>query len=155
MRHMKVPIFLACLCIVVAVSTSPALDFPNLNPFKKKEDLPRSAYRTEGLSPFSRNNSQAKDEPGAFQKFNQGTRNFLRKTGDVLTPWDNNKNKRAQPQSITGARGGSRSGVSFSRDDQKQDKNWVARLMPWDSKPKKEPINDVNDFLKQPRPKFR
>lgn len=161
MKNLKVPIFVACLCVVVAVSSSPAEGFrlPNLNPFaKKKQTTPNRRFRepkSKSILPrISLFPKRESNKPSPLQKINSGTKTFFVKTVDFLTPWDNKDDMPPSSPSFGGSRGFRDGGARFTRNEPAPKKNFLARLVPWGSD-EPEPINDVNDFLSQPRMQYR
>jgi hypothetical protein len=76
------------------------------------------------------------------------TKNFLSKTADALTPWDNKP--AAPPRSVTG------SNSVFTNNSPKpnEGKGSKSSVFPasWWSSDKKEQPKSVSEFLSQPRP---
>ena len=73
-----------------------------------------------------------------------GTQNFLSKTADTLTPWDNKKP--APPPKITG------SNSIFTHNTANDKKSDAAPASWWSGEKSHESPKTVNDFLAQPRP---
>lgn len=162
MKNLKVPMIVACICIVFAVGSSPAgLRLPNLNPFaKKKEEEPTNVRFREPKSKsflprISLFPKRDPNKPSTLEKINNGTKEFFAKTIDVLTPWNNNKDMPPERPNFTGSRGSYAGGTRFpSQVPEPKKKNFLQRLVSWDSD-EDEPIEDVNDFLSQPRMRYR
>jgi hypothetical protein len=162
MKNLKVPIFVACLCVIVAVSSSPAEGFrlSDLNPFAKKTQTtpnrrfrePKSRSILPRISLFPKSSS---NKPSTLQRINTGTKNFLVGAADFLNPFNDGDDMPPASPTVGGSRGFRDGGATFSRRDSEPKKpSFLARLNPF-APEEPEPINDVNDFLSQPRMQYR
>jgi hypothetical protein len=159
---------LGLACVLAATAAlAEGWSFPNLNPFKKEtkevspyvaprdwsdKDLgepPTSGFKLPKLKlPTVGGAKKPANEPGAFQRVTQGTKNFLSKTADVLTPWDNDKDPVANRRA-TGVRRSYNGSPSAAKAEQK-----TSMFSSWFSKDEEpETPRTVNSFLGQPRPR--
>jgi hypothetical protein len=83
-----------------------------------------------------------------MQRVTQGTKNFLSKTADVLTPWDNEKKTTPSPRA-TGVRRSYNGSPNAAQAEKK------SSIFSWLSKEEEpESPRTLNSFLSQPRPKY-
>jgi len=128
---------------------------PNLNPFAGKSGSksrssspPTSGWHMPKLwqttkSPV-RPKSRAANQASSWNRMTNGTQQFMAKTADALSPWDNKKP--APPPKITG------SNSIFTHNKPKDKKSSDIAPASWWSTEKNDSPKTVNDFLSQPRP---
>ena len=123
---------------------------PNLNPFSKKSDTaapPKKSSRLKMpnlLPSWGEKKSRRSSEPSTWNKFSNGTKSFVGKTTDVLTPWDTAAEKKAK-------RSSNNQRLSFNKPARKEEKkSFFASWLPEKEEPKRP--RSVAEFLKQPRP---
>jgi hypothetical protein len=159
---------LACV-LTAAAALADGWSLPNLNPFKKEErevspyvpatrdwsaaaaeEPPTSGFKLPKLKlPKIGGEKKPSNEPGAMQRVTQGTKSFLSKTADVLTPWD--KNDKPLPSArATGVRRTYSGSPNTARGEKKSSlfSSWFS------DEEEPQPPRTVNGFLGQPRPKF-
>jgi hypothetical protein len=149
-RSLMALVILIAISLVSTATAGERWSLKNLNPFKKSSASQRARASVSDQAPsrgFPRmsmptwptksRSPQRPREPSTLAKLNQGTKDFLGKTKDVLTPWSKNS-----PSTASGS--GSRS--------QSKKKSWFSSLLPQKKKPKE--IKTVKDFLALERPEF-
>ena len=163
-------LLLGAACILTArAAFADGWGLPNLNPFKKEErevspyvpptrdwsaaeaeEPPTSGLKFPKFKlPTMGRARKPSNEPTAMQRVTRGTKNFLSKTADVLTPWDNGKEPLPSARA-TGVRRTYNGSPSAARTEKKSSffSSWFSN----DEEP--EAPRTVNGFLGQPRPKY-
>jgi hypothetical protein len=126
--------------------------FPNLNPFAKKSDAAAeseksSRFKMPTLLPsFGEKSNRRSSEPSTWNKLTTGTKEFLGKTADVLTPWDTAAEKKARNSSVSD-RFPSR---NYREKEVEKKESIFTSWLPEKKEPERP--RSVSEFLKQPRP---
>lgn len=164
---LRLALGLACV-LTAAAALADGWSLPNLNPFKKEkrevspyvpatrdwsaaeaEEPPTSGFKLPKLKlPAVGGAKKPSNEPGTMQRVTQGTKNFLSKTADALTPWDKNDKPLPDPRA-TGVRRRYSGSPSAARAEKKS-----SFLPSWFSDEEEPAPRTVNGFLGQPRPQY-
>ncbi len=133
---LMIRVFLALALAMATMAPNARADegfLSSWNPFSSTKQQARPASSKTGtglLNKFSLPSFQRKpNQPTPLQRINQGAKNLLTKTKDVLTPWDN----KPAPRNSSSSKGW----------------GWFN----WGRQPQEPEINTVNDFLKLPTPR--
>ena len=158
-------LFLAGLTLLFAAS--PALaegwEMPNLNPFAKRTGPPTSTRISDEDSSSwvpslpklpSMSSSSKSNKPSTWQKMSSSTKGFFSKTADVLNPFDDAEEAKAEP-SITGSNSYfSQASARRGRTKKKSGGTSLLPTWPFGGEDKPEEPETVNSFLARPRPGY-
>ena len=142
---------------VVLVNSAQADDGWSLNPFSKSKpkassstsqsaekgswmpdwEMPKMKAPNWMKSPFSKKKTTAKKKPSALSKMSKTTKNWWKKTTELLDPYPDED---PIPRETS----------SFVEKDTKPKGSWMSGL--WGSKKKEPEYETVNDFLGAPTP---
>ena len=139
-------------------SSRPQVNEPSSFEFSQTPSLPKPSMPSLPkweLPSWNNNNNAPRPErqgPNAWQKFNNGARNFFSRTRDALMPWANREDEMVEPNPgfrVTGARTATR---PERGDENKQ--NIFSGFFNQKPEQQQQQIESPNDFLSLPRPQY-
>lgn len=166
---------LLVFCVTSAISANvlaaeSGWKLPNLNPFSKKSpattshtisDMPQNSWqlpklpklnlkppKIDLLPKWGQTKTSKPSQPSAWDKFTDGTKNFLGKTKETLaSPFKSPSTRTSRPT-------GGTSGHQFGRTEKRPERKSL--FTGWLTTKKEEPKRPEapHDFLKRPRPEF-
>ncbi|HRF02804.1 MAG TPA: hypothetical protein PLI18_20025 [Pirellulaceae bacterium] len=149
MRSLKVPMVVATICVIVAVSGSTAWDgfrMPNLNPFKSRST---SSSSSSGFSLIpKRETPPPPKRPSTLSTWSRNTRRSVASATSWMNPWAKKNRMPATSPPITGSRG-----FTSSARAEKKEGNWFTNLFKSDE-PEPPRVATPRDFVGLDRPRF-